>query len=52
MQIRLSPGIVIATHMEAQNHCPVMRARFPEAVVREGLTHKVRVPMDDESVVL
>jgi L-ascorbate metabolism protein UlaG (beta-lactamase superfamily) len=50
--IRLSPGIVIATHMEALNHCPVTRAEFREAVVHAGLLDKVRIPLDGESVVI
>jgi hypothetical protein len=48
--IRLSPGIVIATHMEAINHCPVTRAQFRDAVVQAGLTSKVCIPADGEIV--
>jgi L-ascorbate metabolism protein UlaG (beta-lactamase superfamily) len=46
--IRHAPGIVIATHMEALNHCPVTRDQFRDAVTQEDLIHKVRVPMDGE----
>jgi len=48
--IRLSPGMVIATHMEALNHCPVTRDQFRDAVVQAGLIYKVRIPADGEIV--
>lgn len=50
--IRLSPGIVIATHMEALNHCPITRDQFRKNVAEAGLTHKVRVPRDGEILVI
>jgi L-ascorbate metabolism protein UlaG (beta-lactamase superfamily) len=50
--IRLSPGITIATHMDALNHCPVTRRQFRKHVAEAGLTHKVRVPEDGEILVL
>jgi L-ascorbate metabolism protein UlaG (beta-lactamase superfamily) len=50
--IHLSPGIVIATHMEALNHCPVTRAEFRKAVTQAGLIEKVRIPLDGEIVVI
>jgi len=48
--IRLSPGIVIATHMEALNHCPVTRDQFRNAVAQARLISKVRIPADGEIV--
>lgn len=46
--IRLAPGTVIATHLEALNHCPVTRAQLREAVTQARLDDKVRIPADDE----
>jgi L-ascorbate metabolism protein UlaG (beta-lactamase superfamily) len=46
--IRMSPGMVVATHMEALNHCPTTRALLREAVTEAGLTEKVRIPEDGE----
>ena len=48
--IRLSSGLVIATHMEALNHCPVTRDQFRKAVVQAGLASKVCIPSDGEIV--
>jgi L-ascorbate metabolism protein UlaG (beta-lactamase superfamily) len=50
--IHLSPGIVIATHMEALNHCPVTRGELRKAVTEAGLIDKVRIPLDGEIVVI
>ena len=50
--IRLSPGMVIATHMEALNHCPVTRDQFRAAVVQAGLASKVRIPADGDIVMI
>jgi L-ascorbate metabolism protein UlaG (beta-lactamase superfamily) len=46
--IRLAPGTVIATHMEALNHCPVTRAQLREAITQARLDDKVRIPTDGE----
>ncbi|MBL8162910.1 MAG: MBL fold metallo-hydrolase [Anaerolineae bacterium] len=50
--IRLSPGLVIATHLEALNHCPVTREQLRNAVAQAGLADKVRVPADGEIVAI
>jgi L-ascorbate metabolism protein UlaG (beta-lactamase superfamily) len=50
--IRLSPGQVIATHMEALNHCPVTRDQLRKAVSQAGLAAKVCIPADGEIVAL
>lgn len=46
--IRLSPGIVIATHLEALNHCPVTRSQLRQQVIEADLAHKVYIPEDGE----
>ena len=48
--IRLAPGIVLATHMEALNHCPMTRAQFRESVTQAGLAQKVCIPEDGETL--
>jgi L-ascorbate metabolism protein UlaG (beta-lactamase superfamily) len=50
--VRLSPGLVIATHMEALNHCPMTRDQFRKAVVQAGLAPKVCIPADGEIVAI
>jgi L-ascorbate metabolism protein UlaG (beta-lactamase superfamily) len=49
--IQLSPGVVVATHMDALNHCPSTRDQFRKNVAEAGLTDKVRVPEDGEMLV-
>jgi hypothetical protein len=49
--IRRSPGIVIANHLEALNHCPVTRDELQAAVAQAGFTAKTRVPKDGEVMV-
>jgi L-ascorbate metabolism protein UlaG (beta-lactamase superfamily) len=48
--VRLAPGIVIANHLEALNHCPVTREGFRTAMARAGLSGKTRVPKDGEVI--
>jgi len=50
--INLAPGIVIASHMEAFNHCTTTRADLKEAVHQAGLTDKVRIPEDGEVIMV
>ena len=49
--IRLSPGLVIATHMEALNHCPMTRDQLRRNITETGLAHKVQIPRDGDLVV-
>lgn len=44
--VDLAPGKVIATHLEALNHCPVKRTEFRGAMIEAGLAHKVFIPDD------
>ncbi|MFC1976208.1 MBL fold metallo-hydrolase [Chloroflexota bacterium] len=46
--IRLAPGTVMATHMEALNHCPVTRSQLRQTVTQARLDDKVRIPADGE----
>ena len=50
--VRIAPGQVVATHMEALNHCPITRDQFREAITQEGLAHKVCIPFDGERLAL
>ena len=50
--VQLAPGKVIATHMEALNHCPVTRAQFRGAMIQAGLIDKVFIPDDGNVLTL
>jgi len=48
---RYAPGSrIIAVHMEAINHCLVTRSELHTALVREGLSGRVRIPEDGEII--
>ncbi|RKF18129.1 MBL fold metallo-hydrolase [Alginatibacterium sediminis] len=46
--IKLSPGLVVANHMEALNHCPVDRTTLLELLKAHGLDNKVLIPLDGD----
>ncbi|MEZ8883707.1 MBL fold metallo-hydrolase, partial [Vibrio sp. 10N.247.311.13] len=48
--IRLSPNKVVANHMEALNHCAVTRPILKEAIYKNGLSDKVLIPADGETL--
>jgi len=48
--VRLAPGQVIATHMEALNHCPTTRTELQTAVAEAGLSAKLNIPADGETL--
>jgi L-ascorbate metabolism protein UlaG (beta-lactamase superfamily) len=48
--VRLAPGIVIANHLEAVNHCHTDRAALAARMAAEGLSGRVRIPADGETV--
>ena len=50
--IRLSPGKVVANHMEALNHCPVDRDTLRRSLEEHGLSDKVLIPQDGETLEL
>jgi L-ascorbate metabolism protein UlaG (beta-lactamase superfamily) len=43
---------VIAVHMEAVNHCLLTRTALAARVAREGLSARVQIPADGESITL
>ncbi|CAM3597496.1 MBL fold metallo-hydrolase [Parendozoicomonas haliclonae] len=48
--IRLSPGKVIANHMEALNHCSIDRKTLRESLEAYNLSNKVAIPADGETL--
>lgn len=48
--IKLAPGKVIATHMEALNHCPTTREELRETAVNALVAHKLIIPQDGETI--
>jgi L-ascorbate metabolism protein UlaG (beta-lactamase superfamily) len=48
--VRLAPGRVIATHLEALNHCRTSRAALDDALRRAGLRERVEIPRDGETI--
>lgn len=48
--ICLSPNKVIANHMEALNHCAVTRPILKKAIDDNGLSDKVLIPADGETL--
>ena len=48
-----APGaMLIASHMEAVNHCILSRADLRAFAAKEGFASSLRVPADGESVAL
>ncbi len=50
--INMAPGLVIASHMDAFNHCTTTRSKLREAVTEAGLSEKVMIPEDGELIAL
>jgi L-ascorbate metabolism protein UlaG (beta-lactamase superfamily) len=48
--VRNAPNKVLANHLEAANHCPTKRSDLRKEVSNIGLTDKVFIPMDGESI--
>jgi len=48
--IQLSPGKVFANHMEALNHCPVDRQMLRRSLEKQGISDKVLIPQDGETL--
>ena len=46
-----APGVVVANHLEALNHCPTTRADLAKALEAKGLRHRVYIPDDGEILV-
>ncbi len=47
---RLSTGIVVANHLEAISHCPVMRKDLRAAAHRAGVGQRLHAPEDGETL--
>ena len=50
--ISLSPGKVIANHLEALNHCPITREQLRNELIKHNLLEKVWIPADGETLEL
>ncbi len=50
--IQKAPGKVIANHLEALNHCPIMREQLHDAFLNNDLLSKTFIPADGESITL
>lgn len=48
--VRLAPGIVVANHLEALNHCPMTRAGLRARLADAGLNERVLIPADGETL--
>jgi hypothetical protein len=49
---RLATGTVVANHLEAISHCPVTRTELLAAGRRAGVSQRLVVPVDGETVKL
>lgn len=50
--VRLAPGLVVANHLEALNHCPTTRAQLSAELAKAGLRDRVLIPNDGETIEL
>ncbi len=48
--VRMAPGVVIANHLEALNHCPTTREQLKHELEHNGLLSKVYIPNDGETL--
>lgn len=48
--IRRAPGQVVLNHLEALDHCPTTREALRERMHAEGLTARVHIPEDGETL--
>lgn len=46
--VEAAPGLVIANHMEALNHCPTTRKMLQEVLESKNLMEKVWIPQDGD----
>jgi L-ascorbate metabolism protein UlaG (beta-lactamase superfamily) len=47
---KLNPGITIANHLEALDHCPVTRAGLRAAAQGAGVSDRLLIPLDGETI--
>ncbi len=45
-----APGVVVANHLDALNHCPTTRKQLKEALKNNGLLPKVHIPEDGDVI--
>lgn len=50
--VRLAPGRVIAVHLEALDHCGITRATLDGALTAAGVSDRVDIPVDGETIVV
>jgi len=48
--VRAAPGIVVANHLEALNHCPTTRKQLKRDLKNNGLHSKVYIPNDGDAL--
>ena len=48
--IHTAPGLVIANHLDALNHCPVSRAELQQIIMENNLQDKTLIPDDGETL--
>jgi L-ascorbate metabolism protein UlaG (beta-lactamase superfamily) len=46
----MTPGVVIANHLEALDHCPTTHSEIAQAARRAGVDSRLRVPPDGETM--
>ena len=46
--VRTAPGIAVANHLEALNHCPTTREQLKQALKNNNLLSKVHIPYDGD----
>ena len=50
--VEKAPGKVVANHLEALNHCPTTRIRLKKELDRRGLSAKVWIPQDGDTLMI
>jgi L-ascorbate metabolism protein UlaG (beta-lactamase superfamily) len=50
--VQRAPDEVIANHLEALNHCPTTRRHLKQELERRGLSAKVSIPRDGETLTI
>jgi hypothetical protein len=46
----LATGHVVANHLEAISHCPVTRSALQAAALRAGLSQRLHIPADGQTL--
>jgi L-ascorbate metabolism protein UlaG (beta-lactamase superfamily) len=50
LALAMTPGVVIANHLEALDHCPTTRIEVAEAAARAGVGSRLAIPADGQTV--